>query len=356
MRVRLWRQDVAIHTPIQAAGQCHDRRGRLFLAVEFHDVTGYGEVAPQPEPLHGDPGIVDVINEVQAYVLPQLRRIVDREGELPSWSRVARLAGPRPASAQAVALVEMALLDREMCSMGCSILDVWPAKVVTPLQATVSLIDGASEWRVPEGVARVRVKTVPGALDVRSLERLSSLVVPVLLDFNCSATGDAEVIEQVEAVGRVARLSGVEQPFAPGNVIEHARLAEQLDVPVSIDEGVRSLRDIDQLVRYRAAQIVCVKPARVGGLANARTIIARAQEAGLRPYVGGFFESPYARRVHRHLANTGVSEPSDLSPVALDLLGYDHEVEPTRVSFGVRPSSEMLHEATLVALEGSMWI
>ena len=51
-------------------------------------------------------------------------------------------------------------------------------------------------------------------------------------------------------------------------------------MPLSIDEGVRSVRDVAQIVRYRAAEIICVKPARVGGLANARTIIVRAQEAG----------------------------------------------------------------------------
>ena len=48
--------------------------------------------------------------------------------------------------------------------------------------------------------------------------------------------------------------------------------------------------------------MICVKPARVGGLANARSIIARAPGAGLRVYLGGFFESPYARQVHRALA------------------------------------------------------
>ena len=84
-----------------------------------------------------------------------------------------------------------------------------------------------------------------------------------------------------------------------------------------MDEGVRTLRDLSQIVRYEAAAMLCVKPARVGGLANARMLVAKAQRAGLRVYLGGFFESPYARRVNRTLANSCISEPSDLDDVAV---------------------------------------
>ncbi|HEY5010933.1 MAG TPA: enolase C-terminal domain-like protein, partial [Acidimicrobiales bacterium] len=140
-----------------------------------------------------------------------------------------------------------------------------------------------------------------------------------------------------------------------GNVVDTARLAEQLDVPVSIDEGIRSVRDVAQIVRYRAAELICVKPARVGGLANARTIILKAHEEGLRAYVGGFFESPYARRVHRWLANSCVDEPSDVGPVEVVLEGYQREVDETSDGFGVTPSLEMLeHGAVLVDVEAAI--
>jgi O-succinylbenzoate synthase len=349
MRVRLWRQDAQIRHPVSAAQQRHDHRSRLFLEIEFDGATGYGEVAPQPYALNGDPGIDEVLDEVRAFVIPQLRQIVEREGDLPSWSRVGRFAGPRAASNTAVALVEMALLERELHGSGRSIEEIWTPVVETPLQATVSLL-GDEPWEVAGDVVRLRVKTEPGTPSRRALERLAALQIPVLLDFNCSASRDTEVIEQVRVISDVATVSGVEQPFAPGNVIEHARLAEQLGVALSIDEGVRSRRDLDQLVRYRAASLICVKPARVGGLANARTLIARAQESGLRPYIGGFFESPYARRVHRALARQGVSEPSDLVPVAVELVGYTSEVDPVADAFGLRPSVALLEHATPVTL------
>ncbi len=345
MKATLWRQDVTLRFAVGAAHERHDQRSRLFLEVEHDGVVGYGEVAPQLVALNGDPALTDVLDEVRTFVLPQLDRIVEREGAPPSWSRIARFAGPRPASNPAVALLEMALLDRELRAADEAVTERWPALFDTPRQSTVSLLAPGDEWHVEEGVARVRAKTAPGRPSEEALARLGGLVVPVLLDFNCSATNDAEVLEQVRLVRAVVEVAGVEQPYAAGNVIDHARLAEQLDVPLSVDEGLRSLRDLAQLVRYRAAGIVCVKPARVGGLANARTLITRARDAGLRPYVGGFFESPYARAVHRAIAAHGVDEPSDLDDVAVDTLVYDREVDVVEGGFGLRPAEQMLQHS-----------
>lgn len=175
------------------------------------------------------------------------------------------------------------------------------------------------------------------------LERVAALEVPVLLDFNCSARSDNDVLHQVDQIGEVATIGAVEQPYDVGNIVDHARLASRLDVPLSLDEGVRTLRDLSQIVRHEAASVVCVKPARVGGLANARTLIAKANELGLRVYLGGFFESPFARRVHRTLADNCISEPSDLDDVALRENVV--EVEATSTSFGVEPAAAVLAEA-----------
>jgi L-alanine-DL-glutamate epimerase-like enolase superfamily enzyme len=121
-----------------------------------------------------------------------------------------------------------------------------------------------------------------------------------------------------------------------------------LDVALSIDEGLRSVRDVAQIVRYAAARMVCVKPARVGGLANARTIILAAADAGLRPYLGGFFESPYARHVHALLARNCVEEPSDIAPVAVVLGDHEREIDLCDEGFGVTPSPAMLDAADVL--------
>lgn len=357
MKATLWRQDTTIRVPVRSAGQVHDERSRLFLRVEHDGVAGFGEVAPQPQELNGDASILDVIDEVRVFVVPQLQQILEREGALPSWTRVGRFAGSRAASNPAVALLEMALLDRELRATNTTIDALWPVHFDTPCQTTVSLIDDVA-FNVDPLVARVRAKVSDVALSPAALALLGEIAersLPVLLDYNCSARSDDHVIERVQRIGEIVDVAAVEQPYDVGNIVDTARLAERLDVPVSIDEGIRSVRDVAQIVRYRAAELICVKPARVGGLANARTIILEAREAGLRAYVGGFFESPYARRVHRWLANNCVNEPSDVAAVDVLLEGYDREVDEVADGFGVTPSPEMLaRAAVLVDVEAAI--
>jgi O-succinylbenzoate synthase len=299
-------------------------------------------VSPQPATLNGDPSVVDVVDEV-ADALARVEALAQREGALPAWTRMAGIFADSPPRRFAGALIEMALLDHELRHRVMSIGELWPRRTTPPRQTTVSALDERT-WEVSELEARVRVKTAPGALSERALEQLSRLRVPVLLDYNCSATTDEDVLTQVATVREVATLDAVEQPYAVGNLVDHARLATRLDIALSLDESVRSLSDLIQINRYQAASMVCVKPARVGGLANARTIIARAQQLGLRVYLGGFFESPYARRVHWALASgSAITEPSDLGDVALEDTGG--QVTVITSSFGLEPSASMLAAA-----------
>ncbi|MGC2168214.1 MAG: enolase C-terminal domain-like protein [Acidimicrobiales bacterium] len=333
MEASLFHQVGELASPIQASFETHARRTRLFLRVAHDGVDGAGEISPQPCALNDDPGLDDVLDALRG-ALVRLQGVTEREGDVPHWSRAARLGSGTPRDNAAYALIEMALLDREMRRDQVLVEDVWAPLTETPWQETVSILDD-EDWMVDERVQRVRVKCAPGALSSSARSRLRGLRVPTLLDFNCSATRDEEVLELLAAVSRYAAVDAVEQPYAVGNLVDHARLAGRLEVALSLDEGVRSLRDLSQIVNYGAATMLCVKPARVGGLANARTLIARARGSGLRVYLGGFFESPYARRVHRALANSCVIEPSDVGDVAV---ASEIDLVVTRTSFGVEPA------------------
>ena len=350
MDVILYRRDVTLAAPVRASRQLHRRRSRLYLRMEAGGVAGFGEVAPQPEALHGDPGVAEVVAALDR-VLAVVRAVGQREGGLPSWNRVGRLVAGRPAMRTAAALVEMALLDRELRLRSALVEDIWPPRFHTPELATVSLLDDGDPWDIAASAQRVRVKTRPGPVGAVALERLATVTVPVLVDFNCSARCDDDVLSQLRVISRVVDVAAVEQPFGVGNVADHAHLAARTGVPVSLDEGVRTVSDLTQIARYGAATVVCVKPARVGGVAHAHAMVHRANELGLRVYVGGFFESPFARAVHRSLARHCVSEPSDLAVVDIEgQMGRD-EVVTSATGFALSPSPAMLRDAATL-LEG----
>lgn len=339
MEITLWRDDATLARPLRAASERHSTRPRLYLRARCDGVEGWGEVAPQPAALNGDAGVDDVLDELRLFTLPAIAAAAAREGAPPDWTRAARFAGSRPASPVAAALVEMALLDLELRARGEGIEAVFAPAHATPVQATVSLIE-EGEWSV-EGAARVRAKVGPGTPPRGAVERLGALGLPVVLDFNASARGAADVVATLLAVSGACEVVAVEQPFAPGDLSSHAALAASIDVAVSLDESVRARRDLDAIAQYRAASMVCVKPPRVGGLADARTLVARARDLGLAAYLGGFFESGLARRAHRALADHCVTEPSDVAPVGrADLDGP--EVVPVALGLGVAPSDALL--------------
>jgi O-succinylbenzoate synthase len=316
MRARLWRHDITLASPVAAAEQVHATRPHLFLELEIDGVRGLSEISPQPITINGDAGVEDVLVEFEHFTLRQFIEAAQREGRAPHWARVTHFAGSRRASHPASALLEMALLDADLRTRRITVDEQWPKRYETPVQMTVSLLDD-QPWASPVGAAQVRAKISPLTVSGARWSRLAELGRPVLLDFNCSAETIEGVLETVAVARRHVEIVAVEQPFAPGNVVEHARAAAALDVPLSLDEGVRNRRDLDQIVRYQAARLVCIKPARVGGYAQARTMIERAQHLGLEVYLGGFFESPLARCANRALARHYVSRPSDIADVVV---------------------------------------
>lgn len=341
----MWRRDMRLSAPVTAASQRHATRAHLFLELEIDGVHGLGEISPQPSALHGDPGVDDVLEELCHVTLRQLADIIDREGVAPRWTRVAHLAGSRAQSTPASALLEMALLDVDLRTQGLTLDDQWAPRFATPTQLTVSLLDD-EPWGRLDQAQQVRAKVSTLDVPAHRWEKLAQFDVPVLLDFNCSAPDIDGVVRLLARAHDVVPVSAVEQPFAPGNVIEHARLAERIDVAVSLDEGVRHRRDLEQIARYRAAQMICVKPARVGGYAPARTMIARAQDLGLGVYLGGFFESALARGVNRALARHFLTLPSDIAPTRFE--SSEGVLTPVRGGCGYLPGPDLVDETPLV--------
>ena len=347
MRLRLWRHEMNLAAPVSAAGQRHASRTHLFLEVEIDGVRGLGEVSPQPSALNGDAGVDDVLVELEHFTLRQFVEAAQREGRAPAWARVTHFAGSRAASYPASALLEMALLDADLRGQHSCVEDQWPARFETGTQSTVSLLD-EEPWLVDPGASQIRAKVSGARVAPESWHRLAAWGLPVLLDFNCSAHDVEEVVATANSAASFVDLVAVEQPFAAGNVIEHSRLATLLDVPISLDEGVRHRRDLDQIARYHAARVVCVKPARVGGYAQARTMIERARTLGLDVYLGGFFESPLARRANRALARHYVTRASDIAEVALH---EDRVLSRDRWGCGYLPGEVLESKETLLNRE-----
>jgi O-succinylbenzoate synthase len=310
MLLTLLRYRRQLSSPIAASLETHSVRDHLVVQLEYEGRTAWGEVSPQPTALNGDPGIDDVVDECIAVLFVQFVDLVRREQSLPHWSRISQLRGPRSASAVAATLLEMAVLDWELRSNDQNISQIWPARHELAMMETRSALAGDAAVPLATTVQlRVKVDADPIASPV--LKRLVSFELPILLDYNASNPSADQILSHIESFEGLVRC--VEQPYAPGNLVDHALLANQLPVPLSMDEGVRSRRDLDHIARYGAASMVCLKPARLGGYSVTRSCVSHAHSVGLEPYIGGFFEDRLGRAVNRTLVAASVVGPSDVA-------------------------------------------
>ncbi|TLP75823.1 o-succinylbenzoate synthase [Nesterenkonia sphaerica] len=167
---------------------------------------------------------------------------------------------------------------------------------------------------VESGYPRVKLKIAPG-WDVEPVRAVRGAYpdLDVHVDANGAYPGDAEAFEVFRALDQ-HRLTMIEQPFAPRNFLDSARLQAELETPVCLDESVETLDDLRTALQLRAGGVLNIKVSRMGGLSAARAAHDLAQEAGWPVWCGGMHEFGIGR-----LANVAISSlpgftlPSDVS-------------------------------------------
>ena len=88
-----------------------------------------------------------------------------------------------------------------------------------------------------------------------------------------------------------------------------------MTTPICLDESLDSPATVFEALARGACSVVCVKPSRLGGLGAALHVVESCAASGVPLWMGGMFESGYARGVNTTLAALdGFSWPGDLRP------------------------------------------
>jgi o-succinylbenzoate synthase len=338
VEIAVWQRDARLLGAVSAANQQHAVRHHLFVSVSDSDAVGWGEVAVGSVAVGSDPSFDVVATSLVREVVPACERFLTRTGQLPPWDQ-ALDAVPRHGDARwAFAALEMALLDLALVRAGTTVAASWSVDPLSVGELTTCSLVGSDGGEPTPSAARVRVK-VSGDVDVRvHRERLASWGKPLIVDCNESAPDEAFAHGVVSGLHGLP-LVALEQPFPRGDLARTSELARTLAVPLSLDEEVRSVLSVQEIASHHAAQLLCVKPARVGGLVAARRLCEAAAHRHLRVYIGGLFESPLGRAANRALAAAVGAEPSDVGRVATDA----HDTDAVRATgLGVLPDVDHL--------------
>ncbi|WP_084126978.1 o-succinylbenzoate synthase [Demequina sp. NBRC 110054] len=296
---------------------------RRVLVLELHadvdgvEVVGWGECGALSEPVYSEEYTAGVIDVMTTYLFPMLFE-AQRKAPLTAETvahHLERIVGHRMAKAA----VEMAVLDAQLRAAGTSFADYLgvtrtsvPSGVSIGIQDSVPQLLDVVQGYLDEGYVRIKLKIKPGwDLDPVRAVREAHPDVPLQVDANAAYTlVDANHLAKLDEFDLLL----IEQPLAEDDMRQHAELATRMRTPMCLDESVVSVTKAADAIAMGAAQIINIKPSRVGGYLEARRIHDLASAHGIAVWCGGMLETGIGRAANAALAGMpGFTLPGDIS-------------------------------------------
>jgi len=274
---------VPFRAPFETAAGTWTARESWLLRLEREDGrVGWGEAVLEDA---GDAPVLEALfDELVATGLPPADALVSRTG---AAGRAFRAA------------VEGALLD-----LGAGAAPAGSGGSAAGTGIGVNATIGAAETAaaveaagaaVAAGFRTLKLKAGPRDTTATLVERLFAIRaavgddVALRLDVNGTWTPD-EAAERLRALAGIG-LQYVEQPLDPAALAEAAALRASTGTPLAADEAVESLETARAILDAGAADVLVVKPARVGGPRVVAGIAALAAERGVPVVLSSLFET-----------------------------------------------------------------
>jgi L-alanine-DL-glutamate epimerase-like enolase superfamily enzyme len=288
-----------------ATGEFTHRRAWLLRVVTEDGREGLGEAALNP-----------FAEEVTTASLAMLmREIVPAlaAGQMPVWSDLAGEGEPGRAAMAAVDGAAMSLADPRSsgahagaAAAGPLAVEAAAAESATPSPAPIPVV-ALIGFGGPDAGADAAAQAVELGFETLKLragfERTTDQLVDRLrairgavgpeprLRVDAGGAWDlATATERILAMESF-RIEFVEQPLATRELAGHAALRERTGIPIALDEEIESEGAAGAALAEGAADVIVVKPARVGGLAATLRIATAASAAGASVVLGTYFET-----------------------------------------------------------------
>ncbi len=253
---------------------------------------------------------------------------------------------PTDGAHAARAAVEMALLDiagKALDAPAYQLLggqsrDSVPLSWPIPFGTAADTVEQAG-WAVAQGFQTIKLKVGrPGRLDRDVLATVRDRIgtqVAIKVDANMAYRSAGEAYAALAPLEDY-QLQLVEQPLPPMDLDELARLRGRLRTPLLLDESCWQLRDVGEIVRRGAADVLNVYVTEMGGPLQAWKAFAAAEAAGLVGLLGSQCELGLATAACAHV---GVAVPN---------LAFESDVVgPLRYPDDIVKTSPVISEGSL---------
>lgn len=181
------------------------------------------------------------------------------------------------------------------------------------LQETTEALVEKVARELESGYQRIKIKIKPGQ-DVQLVEAVRERFPEIKLSVDAnsaySLNGHLGIVKQLDNYN----LLMIEQPLAPGDLVDHAKLQREIKTPICLDESIVSLASTRHAQELGSCRIINIKLGRVGGHSEAHLIQAYALNHGIPVWCGGMLESGIGR-AHNIAMSTlpGFTLPGDVS-------------------------------------------
>lgn len=294
---------------------------RRILIVRVFDKTGasgYGECVAAEGPFYNH----ETVDTAWLITAKYVGTLLKRAG-VKTAKEVNRALAPIRGNQMAKAGVEAAIWDLEAKLAGRplwqhlgGVRDHIDCGVSIGLQETTEKLIEKVAHELESGYQRIKIKIKPGK-DVHLVEairaRFSDIILSVDANSAYSLNGDLNLVHQLDRY----HLLMIEQPLAPGDLVDHARLQREITTPICLDESICSLADARHAYELGSCRIINIKLGRVGGHTEVQRIQAYALEHGIPVWCGGMLEAGIGRAHNIALSTLpGFSLPGDVSASA----------------------------------------
>ena len=315
-RIELREIELPLKWPFETSfGRTTRRRILLVKAFDRDGACGYGECVAGENPFYNHETIDTAWLMTTQYIAPLLAA-----AGVESASQVSRALDLIRENRMAKAGVEAAVWDleakiaqvplwqhiegtREEITCGVSI----------GLQnSTEELLDKVSR-ELESGYQRIKIKIKPGK-DVQLVEAVRARFPAVTLSVDANSAYNIETDTPLLKRLDNYNLLMIEQPLAPGDLVDHGKLQRELQTPICLDESIVSLTNARHAHELGACRIINIKLGRVGGYSEAQSIQAFGLAHGLPVWCGGMLEAGIGRAHNIALSTLpGFTLPGDVS-------------------------------------------
>ncbi|WP_067436355.1 o-succinylbenzoate synthase [Nocardioides jensenii] len=315
LSIELRRIALPLVSPFRTSFATETARDILLIRVTTPEGEGWGECVSSADPLYSSEYVDGSVDVITRFLAPRLFALDDVCAEM-----VGRALEPVKGHKMAKAALEMAVLDAELRESGRSVAEYLGASrthVVSGVSVGImdsipELLDAVDEY-LNQGYARIKLKIEPGwdLQPVRAVRDSFGDDLLLQVDANAAYTlGDAPHLARLDPFDLLL----IEQPLAHDDLRHHAILAQRIRTPICLDESIESAKDAADAIALGAAQIINIKPGRVGGYLEARRIHDLCQANGVPVWCGGMLETGLGRAANVALAALpGFTLPGDTS-------------------------------------------